>query len=270
MSDAAGLGCGAARRILWPSTGPRPVDERVIEARRHAEACAACRQFLLDMVVLPDVLRGVAPDEVAPPAVRERLFEVVARARTNRSIPPEASGRLALGAIVMLALLGLAVVFGRGQLQSWRVNRADAAFTSEHLSSVRVSAIISSDSGVVARWLGERVGFAVHIPRFPGSHLTGGRLAGIEDRRGVALEYEVATHSLTYYVVPTHRRQDGTPTVRFRSLNGLGISSWNHGGLTHTLVADLPATEMAALAHYCINQMLVHSEMRWPVHLARM
>lgn len=250
--------CGEARRLLWPDGGPRKTTEAVIRAREHTAGCEACRQFLADMRTLAEGIRRASAGPAAPPDVRDRLFNAVARARV--AVPPPGTRRrvwIWAVAVGVAAVLGLVV-----GAQSLRVRQPDgaiASFAEDHLRAVKGEGITSSDSLMVARWLSSRLPMPVEVPLFPGATLRGGRLCLMGPDRGAVVEYDLNDRTLSYFVVPVHPTEPqraGPPHLRHGSYRGYRVVAWQDAGLTHALVADLPETELTELARYCMQQMM--------------
>jgi hypothetical protein len=133
-----------------------------------------------------------------------------------------------------------------------------SAIVEDRLRSQSGSGLASSDSLEVARWLAERLPFAVQIPIFPEARLTGARLLVVSQQSGAVVEYAVQGRVLTYYVL---RGPGGGATsvpreVRLVSKAGYHVASWVDAGLTHALAATLPGAKLVEFARYCIHQMM--------------
>jgi hypothetical protein len=252
------ISCGRARRLLWPDAGPREATAEIMAAREHAGGCADCRRFLDDMRRLGDGIREAVPRPPAPIEVRDRLFRSIARARaedTGRTAGP--GRRLATGLAAAL-LLG-ATWLGWRAVSDSTVLRPDAlgAIAEDHLRAERSAGLVSSDSLEVARWLRERLPFAVEVPLFPGARLTGARLLLVGGQSGAVVEYAVAGRPLSYYILPGVGTDAAeSRRVRLAARAGYRIASWEDAGLTHALIAGLPGPKLVELAHYCIEQMM--------------
>lgn len=251
--------CGRARRLLWPDAGPREATAEVVIARQHASACADCGRFLDDMRRLGERIGEAAPRAPAPAEVRDRLFEAIARARSEGKGGRRGSWRRRVG-----AGLAAALVLG-GAWLGWRTTsdgsprqpEALGAIADDHLRSQRATGLRSSDSVEVARWLGERLPFAVAIPLFPDARLTGARVLLLEGRAGAVVEYAIAGRSLSYYILPDGGRHGSSEQrrVRLASHAGYRMAVWADAGLTHALIAGLSGARLVELAHFCIAQM---------------
>jgi anti-sigma factor RsiW len=252
------MSCGRARRLLWPAAGPREATAEVVTAREHAAGCEACRRFLDDMRGIAERIGRDAPRPTAPAEVRDRLFKAIARARTASGAPARGSRlrQTAIGGIAALLVVGLSLL-GYLSMRGRSPDRNDAlgSIVEDRLRSQKGLGLASSDSLEVAHWLAERLPFAVQVPLFPETRLTGARLLVESGRSGAVMEYLVRGQVLTYYVLPGG--EAGLEReIRLASANGYQVASWQDGGLTHALVATLPGTRLIELARYCIHQMM--------------
>jgi anti-sigma factor RsiW len=252
------MSCGRARRLLWPDGGPREVTSEIVAAREHVAGCDTCQSFLEDVRRISGRIGRAAPRHAAPAEVRDRLFQVIARARTDAGSlerTPHASRRrqfasagIAAVLIIGLSWLGyLAVRIGVPQRDTV------GSLVEDQLRSQNGAGLISSDSVQVALWLRERLPFAVQVPLFPDARLTGARLLVADRRSGAVIEYVVGVRTLTYYVLPGKRGSHRQ--VELASRNGYRVASWRDDGLTHALVATLPGPKLMEYARYCIHQM---------------
>jgi len=252
------MDCGRARRLLWPDTGPREATTEVVAAREHAAGCESCSRFLDDMRRLSHRIGQAAPRPTAPAEVRNRLFQAVARARTASGETARAARwrQMATGGIAALLVIGLSLL-GYLSLSNRSPNGSDTlgAIVEDRLRSQKGAGLASSDSLQVTRWLAERLPFAVQIPIFPESRLTGARLLIAGRRSGAVVEYVVQGRDLAYYIVPGPEgglQRD----IRLASREGYRVASWQDAGLTHAVVGTLPGPALIELARYCIHQMM--------------
>jgi anti-sigma factor RsiW len=250
--------CGRARRLLWPDVGPRDATAEVLAAREHASGCEACQSFLQDMLRIREQVHHVAPRPTAPVEVRDRLFQAIARARTATKAPAPAARlrQILIAGIAALLVLSLSLL---GYLVVRDVSgesKALGSIVEDRLRAEKGAGLVSSDSLQVARWLAERLPFAVQVPLFPEARLTGARLLVANHESGAVVEYLVQGRGLTYYVLAGGGV--GLPQdVRLSAGNGYRVASWHDAGLTHALVGILPGSKLLELARYCIHQMMV-------------
>jgi anti-sigma factor RsiW len=258
------MSCGRARRLLWPDAGPRETTAEIMAAREHASGCADCRRFLEDMRRLGDEIGEALPRPPAPLDVRDRLFRSIARVRTEGTGRIAGQWRRRLGAGLVATLLLGGTWLGWRAASDSRIRRPDAlaAIAEDHLRAERSAGLVSSDSVEVARWLRERLPFAVEVPLFPDARLTGARLLLVGGQSGAVVEYAIAGRPLSYYILPGAGAESAVEPrqVRVASRAGYRIASWEDAGLTHALIAGLPGPKLVELAHYCIEQMMPATE----------
>ncbi len=243
--------CGRARRLLWPDTGPREVTSEIVAAREHASRCPPCQRFLDDMRRLGERIREAAPRPEAPVEVRDRLFKAIARARTNAPTRGTARPARRWAAGLTAALLVAGTWLGLSRVPEPTTLSTDAlgAIADDHLGSQRSNGLSSSDSLEVARWLADRLPFAVQIPIFPAAQLEGARLLLVNRQSGAVVDYMIAGRPMSYTsfrpgtaLVPGrlgtftwHRAPDTTsrpgrmrasPTPSWLDCRGRSLSSW--------------------------------------------
>jgi hypothetical protein len=246
--------CGRAASPL--ADGGREATAEVVAAR-DSGAGAAVPAALDDMRRLSDCIR----EAVLRPGAREcgtGCLGAIARARTDGSTrtPSDGIDRAAGVAVALLmggTWLGLSLV-------PERVTPAldpIGVIAEDHLRSQRNTGLVSSDSLEVARWLADRLPFAVEVPIFPDAQLKGARLLLLNRQSGAVVDYMIDGRPLSYYVLPATEgdARSTSREVRVASRAGYRVAAWNDGGLTHALVAGLPGQKLIELAHYCITQM---------------
>ena len=259
------ISCGEARRLAWPDAGPQVLNDAAATAQAHVAGCAACQAFLTEMRVMTDHISSHAPRPAAPREVRERLFASLARARSH------SEARRDSRVIVTRTIAGVAALVVLVALVVWRIaggrdGSSDplAQLAADHRRAAGAQGVASNDTAEVSRWLSSRVGFAVHAPLFAGGELLGARVHDLGTRRGAAIAYRIDGRAVSYYIMPAiapgagpgSPNAEATPPVRVATWAGFRVAFWNEPGLTHAIVADLPASRVAALAHECIKQMM--------------
>jgi hypothetical protein len=256
------MSCGRARRLLWPDAGPREASAEVLAAREHAAGCEACRDFFQDMRRMSERIGYAAPRPTAPPDVRNRLFKAIAEARTV-SRPARGTGFRAAAAALVIALVTGLGLLGYLAVRGGMPGGDDPlrSIVADQVRSRRGAAFASADSVEVARWLAERLPFAVQVPLFPDARLTGARLLVDARQSGAVLEYATQGRLLTYYVLPGSGT-DLPRRIQLAARDGYRVASWHDAGLTHALVAALPDPKLIEYARYCIHQMTASASVR--------
>lgn len=254
--------CGEARRLAWPDSAPRAVDDSVEAAEAHIAKCADCHAFISDMRALGARLSASAPRPQAPREVRERLFAALARARSDFDRSRVRRGTALRVAVAgMVGLLVLAFAVWRQSPPRAGMSQVAARFADDHRRALGTEGIASSDATEVARWFSGRVGFAVHVPIFTNGQLVGARLAEVDGQRGAVLAYRIDGMDVSYYIfrapgAAEARHLAREPAVHVSSWSGFRIAAWEEPGLTHALVGDLAAARLTGLARECIRQMI--------------
>jgi anti-sigma factor RsiW len=212
---------------------------------------------------MSEQIKAKVPRPTAPAGVRDRLFKTIAQARTASGASPLRIWRrrqlwqaLAAGILVGGSWLGYQAF--RGGSPAGAGADPVNSIVEDRLRSQSGPGLASSDSLEVARWLAERLPFAVQIPIFPEARLTGARLIVVSQQSGAVVEYAVQGRILTYYVLRgAGDWQTSTPhEIRVASKDGYHVASWVDAGLTHALAATLPGSKLVEFARYCIHQMM--------------
>ena len=242
--------CGQARRILWPESGLRPLDDEAADARRHAQDCAGCRAFFEEMGGLRDAVRASLAGGDMPVELREAIYERLAEARVER--PRRRWGRaLAVAAVLAAVLVAAVLMFPSGS----PVGSLASTLAAEHAKAMGGDRLASSDPAEVERWLAARVPFAVFVPEFTGARLDGARICLTESGRGAVVEYVVGDRRLSYFILPAPSGALPQPRELVQvAESGYRMVLWRDSGLVHGLVGALSDEQLARLAHECMEQ----------------
>ncbi len=267
--------CDEARALLWPPEEPKVVGSRILEARRHVEACEGCRDYLAMDAALVERFRR-AREIQAPPEVRERIFDALARERVadHASPPSRVSGKEQRKGLHSLpaALASVAVVFfvvmftvsgpfsnlgGDADEPGALVRESGRVFVEDFLRrAVQAEHIQTSDPSEVARFLTRELGTPVGTPlSFPGFDLAGAEVCIVEGARGAVVLYKQGGRILYHYIIPNDTRGETDPAVsdaippRWSGERSYpSVVTWRAGGLDQALVSDLPRDELLAVA----------------------
>ncbi|CAN5590916.1 hypothetical protein BH23GEM1_BH23GEM1_11410 [soil metagenome] len=241
--------CGTARRVLLDRSAVRRLDERRISAERHAEQCPRCRSFISESEATAALLKESL--SVPPPdAVRERLFEAVAAARTRapatRLIPY-------LAAAVTAAAIG-GLLLGYNITSRAGATSMLASIVADHSIATADDRIESGDAREIEAWLTARVAHAVMVPALAGGRVVGARICDTPQGRGAVVEYEIDGRRVSYFILvaPAEGRTD--EMVLVAGIKGYSIAHWRDRGLLHAFVGALPEARVKELAYECIHQ----------------
>jgi anti-sigma factor RsiW len=206
---------------------------------------------------MAEALRALAPLPATPVAVRVRVARALAQTSVPEVSPPVTVRRRQWWSVALaVCALGLGVL-------SWWMHGTPPdsarqsplhAVTEDHIRALHEEQMLSADPTTVARWMAQRVAFAVHVPAMPGASLVGGRLCLLHGQRGMVLWYRVDGHLLSYYVMPGAPHTISDPAegiLRHGAEAGYRVVAWWAEGLFHALVGDLSDERLRALARVC-------------------
>lgn len=257
--------CEEARRLVWPPELPREHTDRVEAATRHVRACADCRAFFARDRAVAEAIRSRASAVSAPRALRERVYDALARERALRaeSTPTPSRGlaggragrwlrggrRLAAAGLVAAGLVvGAALVAGRsGPVDAYARDFASRA--------VAEDAIWTADPVAVSRFFMKEMGIGVRPVSPAGAELSRAMICLIEGERAAMVEYEWRGRTVAHYRLPLDRAAGAggygrpAPPVEPRASRerGLTVVSWRDDHFEHAVVSDLEADDLLAL-----------------------
>ena len=253
------MDCNDAREGLWPPERPRLMGEDVALAHRHVDECPGCREFFTQDRALIELYER-ARREKAPLAVRERVFDALARARWDARSPGRHNARrtrvrylvLAGGGILAAAAIALGL---RLQISTSSASNADEStkFVEDYLRrAVGQDHIETSDPEEVGRFLTRELGIPLRPLAAPGLELQGAEICLLEGRRGAMIVYKKEGTSVSHYLVPREGAGKRAPAF---SASGPGepvtapaVITWSTPSLEQALVGDLGSETLLRLA----------------------
>jgi len=251
METGKRMTCDLAREQLWPPERPQVVDEETMVAREHLESCEECRRFFAMDRRLKERL-GAIQLPPAPAAVRERVFDALARERARAGAhlqdpglgPTDGNRRVMPGRFVgwpaiqgMGAAAGVIALFLGGWFfltQSGIPQPDPAAGTlaeevisppSEVLGSMedfvhrasQEERLVSSDPAAIGEFLRLAVGVEVRPANFDGFQLVAAEVCVVESKRGAVLIYERNGQLLYHYILEHDDVAPREPTLSPRA-----------------------------------------------------
>jgi anti-sigma factor RsiW len=267
--------CDEARAILWPPEDPRLASPEVLEAREHVDHCDECAEYFAQSRELLDFYQR-ARSTPAPPAVRERVFDALARERltaiesrgTERRSP---ASRIPLMAAAVVALLAVASAFyflgprsgETPQSVASAPSGTGAAFVEDFLRrAVQEQHIRTSDPAEVRRFLQRELGLPIQVLNVNSFLLDGAEVCIVEGIRGAVVLYKRNGEVLYHYVIPGDR-QAPSRAPRLASnvpaidgivpLTSPSVVTWAEGGMEQALVSELPSDDLMALVREIVS-----------------
>lgn len=263
------MDCKTAREGLWPPERPRLAGDDVVEAREHVSECPECRDYFQQDRILLELYDRIR-DREAPPELRSRIFDVLARERTAAGRERGAAGeppgeragtrdasrsrwirRGALGAATA-AVVAAAMVWTAGPEP---VPTERSLYVEDYLRrAVSQDRIETSDPAEVARFLERELGLGLTPLRLDGVRLAGAEICLLEGRRGAMILYRDDGATLSHYVVPSRgaRPQRPSPGAGLEPGSSGGVApavvTWASPSLQHALVGPMSTDRLLALA----------------------
>lgn len=249
------VSCDNVRSWLsaWIDGERTPLSSKEFE--RHLAECADCAKAARSQRgFLRTVASAYVPAEV--PASLEASVRNMARRRSPlRRVSSTLLAATAAAAAVALVAFTL--------LRPTPVHAASLAEASAWAHEGLVSGIlpldVKGDNAVeLSRWLTDRVGFRVVLPKLEDSKLvfTGGRLVPLRGAYAAVVSFERNGEPVSLGIAARHvanSPEEAPRTELFRNiqfathtLRGLNVITWNEGPLSYALVSRVPATGRAS------------------------
>ncbi len=259
------MDCAEARRVLWPPERLRLAGDDVVAAQRHVEACADCQRAAGVDAALLEVFERLRAEQ-APRAVRERVFDAIARERAGAGVAwneavdrpgPRRLRRAVAAALVLITVAAgaLSVLIRDDAALPGSVDDAAAvtAFVDDYVRrAVREDHVVTSDPAEVRRFLARELGLPVGPILVPGFTIAGAEVCLLEGRRGAMILYKRNGDVVSYYVVPRSDSRAREPAARESAPAGLGagttVVTWATTSLEHALVGPLESDRMLQVA----------------------
>jgi anti-sigma factor RsiW len=238
------------RRLNAFIDGELGLEEQLqVEARLREDA--GLRTQVERLRALREALRDRASYHAAPDALRSRISALVDTGGSPQPRPwakwfdwRTASATLAFAAVAVMA-------FNLWLLPLREEQRIEEDVVASHVRATlgqRTVDVASSDHHTVKPWLSSRLDFSppVHEIAEAGSALLGGRVDYVAGRPVATLAYRHAGHGVDDFIWPTSQ---GDRPVAMSASRGFNIAHWTRAGMTHWLISDLNAAELAQLAN---------------------
>jgi len=159
---------------------------------------------------------------------------------------------MAMAAILVLVVYGTSPTPPDSDVQRFASEAALAygTYTSQHMPME----VVSADDSAVAQWINTRMGYHINVPGITdtATHLVGGRLCRLWDRKSVALMYQrygvpilVFAFRGDHISLPT---QKGGQTMHVRHVSGRPVAVWQRDGVVYSMVGDLGRDDLERVA----------------------
>ncbi|HYH96162.1 anti-sigma factor family protein [Hyalangium sp.] len=250
------VSCDSVRTWLsaWIDGERTPLSSEDFE--RHLAECSDCAKSARE---LRGFLRTVSSAYVPAP-VPGALEASIRKLAWRRSFSQRAAPLIAAGAVAAAIALVVFTALRPAPVQA--ASLADAsAWAHEGLAGgVLPLDVEAGNADELSRWLTERVGFRVVLPKLEDSTLVfnGGRLVQLEGGSAAVVSFQRNGEQVSLGIAPRHVAggpANAPQTELFRNmkfttstLRGLHVISWSEGELSYALVSRVPATGRASCA----------------------
>jgi anti-sigma factor RsiW len=237
-----------------------------LDIQAHLHACMPCTQRLEVERTLRQFIRQHG--RVAPLAedIKRRLIQRAMQPlpvlpwwrRLGASQPVQDFVKGVAAAAVILLVLSYFLANSPGDkiVQKFlqETSMAYWTYTTQHMPPE----VESTDDAVVTQWITSRMGYPFKVPCITdgATQLLGGRLCRIADRKSATLIYKrngvdvllfaFKGEPLSLPATPTRHLKD--QGFYIQSVGGRPVAMWQRGGITYSLVGDLPSDELLRLA----------------------
>lgn len=224
------------------------------EAKRHADACPTCREFVADTAAASDAMRRSARHWTAPAQLRTRIAATLAKEsrRSHFDFRSEsfwfgAAGGAGLSALAATVALILYAGVSSPNLVDSVADAHTAALMSHHTIEV-----VSSNHHTVKPWFAGRVDVSPPVADFAaqGFVLAGGRIDHVRGAPAAVVVYRHGAHEIDLFAWADAGKPLPSEAVR----HGYRTMFWKDGDLDLAAVSDMERAELAKFVQ------LVHSE----------
>jgi anti-sigma factor (TIGR02949 family) len=218
------------------------------EFEAHLDACAECRNALVELDTVRQALRNDAARHRAPEALRSRIENAVTAPLATRSPRPRSTW-MALAASWVLAF-----VAGGISLAAWNHGSGSGGeetqltrdlFASHWRSLVAASPIdvVSTDQHTVKPWFAGKIAVSPTVRDYAeqGYALIGGRIDYVGTERVPVLVYRHGKHLIDVFVLPPAAPSTSAIPVRQQ---GYVLEGASVGGQAAAIVSDMDEAEL--------------------------
>jgi hypothetical protein len=267
------MDCSKARAGLWPPERPRLVGDDVAIARKHVSDCPECEAYFAQdraLLDLYDRTRRVP----APLAVRERVFDALARARwdvrrhegagatplpTTPTHPWRATTRaVKLGLLRFGALpTAVAAVMALVVIAEFRPGGGTPAYDSDMFvedylrRAVGQDHIVTSDPAEVTRFLERELGIRIEPIQSAGLDLQRAEICLLEGQRGAMIVYKKDGAEVSHYLIPRDDAEAREPALSGRTRldpSDMPVVTWATPRVEQALVGQVGSERLIEMA----------------------
>jgi anti-sigma factor (TIGR02949 family) len=260
------LSCQDCERYLYAFLDQALDIKETLDIQAHLRACTPCA----DRAAAERTLRAFVRQHATVPALPQEVKQRIIRQAMQASRPQRWWAHLgvvrhmrdfvtgvAAAALLLLAFSSFLSPSRSDDPVQKYVNEASmwyATYKTQHLPPE----VESADDTVVTRWFNNHMGSQLKVPCITdtATKLLGGRLCRLGDRKSAALMYQRNGVDILLFAfkgdrlsLPAKRMIRTKDRVFYlQSVGGRPVAMWQHGGITYSMVGDMPPDELLQVA----------------------
>jgi anti-sigma factor (TIGR02949 family) len=239
-----------------------------LDIQEHLRACPPCTS----RADAERTLRVFIRQHAAPPPVPEELKQRIVRQAMQAPQQPWWRWSVSAGviahardfvmgvaaAVVLLLVFSAIFATPRGDDMTQRFVKEASMTYGTYKTEHMPPEVVSADDKVVTQWINNHMGDQMKVPCITDSatKLQGGRLCRLLDRKSAALMYERHGVDLLLFAFKGEPLSLPAKQVRrikdhvfyLQNVGGRPVAMWQHGGITYSIVGDMPPDELLQVA----------------------
>ncbi len=258
------MNCFTVRKVLIQLDAEIASPQEAVEAKEHLSVCRECQRFVDQEKSFSRILQSKIKKNFALNTLREAALSAFATEKNRVGKQPAGEIRATAARLSAIAILLVAIIFLSGYFFLSHKKSSSNIPIVETLLQEHISTKLkehpfdlqTSDFSLLEKWFGERVDFAVRVPRLKGTNLVGGHLCVIAGKRAVSLALTKKEIPISMYIMDGHvmdlsslRQADYSNGKSFYKRNGKGCNLilWEEKGLIYGIVSDMDERDLIAV-----------------------
>ncbi len=261
MSELRALRCAGIQRFVDTYLDAEFGDSDRSEFELHLQECDTCRQKVKAQAEWKVAIRGAAPREKAPAALRNRVLRSISKEARGGQRSSSSWRRFATRVLPAAAAAGLVGSFLMARLS---LSPVAADVISKHQRNLPFE--VSGGSDQVKHWYVDKLGFPVKPPSLCNTcALRGGRLAEVANQQAAYLVYDVGGNKVSVFVFDpssvtlelpqraTVPASGGPREVFMDEEHGYNVALYRDHGVGYAIAGDMNRDQMLKLVSAAVS-----------------
>jgi anti-sigma factor RsiW len=261
------LACQDCERYLSAFLDDALDVKETLDVQAHLRFCASCADRAEAERTLRAFVRRHATVPPLPEEVKQRILHQATQAsRPQRWWVRRDVGRhvrdfvtgVAAAALLLLMFSSILSPSRRDDMVQKYVNEASMTYGTYKTQHMPLE-VESTDETVITQWVNSHMGAQLKVPCITdaATKLRGGRLCRLVDRKSAALMYQ--RNGVDIFLFAFKGDQIALPAERMvrtkdrvfylQNAGGRPVAMWQHGGVTYSIVGDMPPDELLQVAN---------------------